>query len=316
MGKVLPSPTDGNGASAGMIFGSMDFVDGESPNMRPVTAVIRELAESNVPVLVLAEAGAGKQSTARRIHELSWRREQPFQCIQCSEVKLEDLELSVGSGNFQSSGTLYLHEVADLSAECQALLHRGWNHGSGDGGTQVRLICGSSRDLELEVKAGRMREDFYYRISSVCLRLPPLRQRKEDIPALMQNFLQKYAREFNRHIPTVSVDTQRLFQEYSWPGNVRELQYATSVLVALGDEDVAMGGLRTLLRSNLESSGAKLSLKAASRAASQEAEKDLILKVLTRTRWNRRRAALELQISYKALLYKLKRIQVEGYGVS
>jgi two-component system response regulator AtoC len=151
----------------------------------------------------------------------------------------------------------------------------------------------------------------------VCLRLPPLRQRKDDIPALLQHFLHKYAEQFSREIPQLSAETQRLLQEYSWPGNLTELEYAASVLVALGDEEVAMGGLRALLqKTETGGSGCTVSLKAAARAASQEAERDLILKALTRTRWNRRRAARELQISYKALLYKLKRIQYEGYGAS
>jgi len=105
-----------------------------------------------------------------------------------------------------------------------------------------------------------------------------------------------------------------LFDEYSWPGNLRELESAVRVLVALGDERLAMGGLRALLRQPHSGNGGGTSLKAASRAASHEAEKELILKVLTRTRWNRRRAAEELQISYKALLYKLKQIGYEGYG--
>jgi DNA-binding NtrC family response regulator len=181
----------------------------------------------------------------------------------------------------------------------------------------ARLICGSARDLEEEVKAGNLREDLYYRISGVCLRLPPLRQRREDIPVLMEHFLRKYGQDFQRPVPSLSPETQRLFEEYSWPGNVRELENAAKAIVALGDETVAMGGLRAmLLRPDLGSNGNRVSLKQASRAASREAEKEIILRVLTRTRWNRRRAAVELQISYKALLYKLKQMGCSEYGVS
>jgi two-component system response regulator AtoC len=190
----------------------------------------------------------------------------------------------------------------------------------GDNGAhakRARLICGSSRDLELEVKAGRFREDLYYRVSGVCLRLPPLRQRKEDIPYLVSFFLTKYARDFERPVPQLSAATQRLFQDYAWPGNIRELADAARAIVALGDESVAMGGLRSLLmRSEVGGNGESISLKQASRAASREAEKELILKALTRTRWNRRRAAQELQISYKALLYKLKQIGHRDFGAS
>jgi DNA-binding NtrC family response regulator len=124
-------------------------------------------------------------------------------------------------------------------------------------------------------------------------------------------------------VPDLSAETLRLFLDYAWPGNLRELEDAARVLVALGDEQVALGGLRAHLRkpdaggNHFAKDGSKdgaRSLKAASRAASREAEKELILEVLTRTRWNRRRAAQELQISYKALLYKLKQIGYEGYG--
>jgi two-component system, NtrC family, response regulator AtoC len=131
------------------------------------------------------------------------------------------------------------------------------------------------------------------------------------------HFLRKYAQEFRRPIPELSADMQRLFEDYSWPGNLRELESAARILVALGDERLAMGGLRALLRHPSDSgNGNRMSLKAAAKAASHQAEKELILKVLTRTRWNRRRAAAELQISYKALLYKLKQIGYEGYGAS
>jgi two-component system response regulator AtoC len=169
--------------------------------------------------------------------------------------------------------------------------------------------------LEPEVKAGKFREDLYYGVSGVCLRLPPLRQRKEDIPLLRDWFLSAAARDFCRPVPVLSPETQNFFLEYSWPGNIRELKDAARAIVALGDETLAMGGLRSLLR-RVDRSGSseKISLKDAARAASREAEREIILQVLARTRWNRRRAAQELQISYKALLYKLKQIGYEEYG--
>ena len=133
----------------------------------------------------------------------------------------------------------------------------------------------------------------------------------------MEHFLRKYGHDFQRTVPALSEETHRLFQEYSWPGNVRELENAAKAIVALGDETVAMGGLRAmLLRPDLGTNGGRVSLKQAARAASREAEKEIILRVLTRTRWNRRRAAEELQISYKALLYKLKQMGCSEYGTS
>jgi two-component system, NtrC family, response regulator AtoC len=294
------------------------FVEGASASMRPVEAVIRELAQSEVPVLLLAERGAGKHATARRIHDLSRRNAQPFRRFLCSTLKPQDLQKLAGE-NPESAGTVFLEELGDLNSEGQAYLHSVLSHhaGNGNGRVNARFICGSALDLELEVKARRLREDLYYRISGVCLRLPPLRQRKEDIPVLMEQFLAKYATEFRRPVPTLSKETRRLFQDYSWPGNLHELEAAARILVALGDEQLAMGGLRALLqKAPSPRNGKTVSLKAASKAASHEAEKELILKVLTRTRWNRRRAAAELQISYKALLYKLKQIGFEGYGAS
>jgi two-component system, NtrC family, response regulator AtoC len=298
--------------------GMSKFVEGASASMRPVESVIRELAQSDVPVLLLAERGAGKHATARRIHDLSRRSAQPFRRFLCSSLKPEDLQ-KFSHEDRESAGTIFLEELGELNADCQAYLHsvlsqKAGNHSES---AKARLICASALDLELEVKARRLREDLYYRISGVCLRLPPLRQRKEDIPILMEEFLTKYAQEFRRPIPTLSKETRRLFQDYSWPGNLHELEAAARVLVALGDEHLAMGGLRALLQKAPSSrNGRTTSLKAASKAASHEAEKELILKVLTRTRWNRRRAAQELQISYKALLYKLKQIGYEGYGAS
>lgn len=293
------------------------FVEGASASMRPVEAVIRELAQSDVPVLLLAEKGAGKHATARRIHDLSRRSAQPFRRFVCSTLKAEDLQKLSGE-NGESAGTVFLEELGDLNSDGQSYLHRVLSHsGNGNGKGNARFICGSALDLELEVKTRRLREDLYYRISGVCLRLPPLRQRKEDIPILMEQFLAKYAAEFRRPIPALSKETRRLFQDYSWPGNLHELEAAARVLVALGDEQLAMGGLRALLqKAPSPRNGKTTSLKAAAKAASHEAEKELILKVLTRTRWNRRRAAEQLQISYKALLYKLKQIGFEGYGAS
>jgi len=325
VGKLLPHAGRGEGARVSVGEAGMGFVEGASPSMRPVDAVIRELARSDVPVLLLAEPGAGKHATARRIHEMSHRRERTFLCLPCSRLTPEDLQSYDGTAApLVVAGTVYFEEVADLSLGCQARLQKVWPQGTAEDtaiGGGARVICGSARDLEVEVKAGRLREDLYYRISGVCLRLPPLRQRKDDIPVLMKHFLGKYAQEFGREVPSLSAQTRRLFQDYAWPGNLKELENAARVLVALGDEDMAMGGLRALLHKagpadNGNGSGNGVSLKAASRAASQEAERDLILQALTRTRWNRRRAARELQISYKALLYKLKRIQFEGYGAS
>jgi two-component system, NtrC family, response regulator AtoC len=286
------------------------FLEGVSPSMRAVEVVIRELASSDVPVLLLAEVGAGKRTIARRIHESSSHSREAFRIVCCAALTAGSFENDGSDGLFQE-GTIFLEEIGDLSSNCQVKLLEilpkvGEN---GNRRMQARLICGSALDLEAEMKLGRFREDLYYRISGVCLRLPPLRQRKEDIAELMSLFLAKYAEDFRRPTPALSAHTQQLFHDYAWPGNIRELEDAAKAIVALGDESVAMGGLRAMLmKSERTSNGERVSLKQAARAASREAEKELILKVLGKTRWNRRRAAQELQISYKALLYKLKQI--------
>jgi two-component system response regulator AtoC len=289
--------------------GARVWLESVSAGMRTVEAVIRELSQNDVPVLVVAEHGSGKAAAAARIHVLSSRASEPFQVYQGREASEEILAARDGQ-----VGTVYLQEVGDLSAVAQRELVRQIGL-SGNGELQHRVprfICGTSRELEPEVKAGKFREDLYYGISGVCLRLPPLRQRKEDIPVLRDWFLSAAARDFCRTVPVLSPETQNFFLEYNWPGNIRELKDAARAIVALGDETLAMGGLRSLLR-RVDRGGEKISLKDAARAASREAEREIILQVLTRTRWNRRRAAQELQISYKALLYKLKQIGYE-YG--
>jgi two-component system, NtrC family, response regulator AtoC len=296
----------------------LDFVECVSPSMRSVEAVMLEVAQSEVPVLLLAEPGAGKKATARRVHQLSRRFEQSFRVLSCSTLISNELADSPGQLGVIGGGTVYLEELAELNAEGQAWLLRVLTRGNGSASSgHARLICGSARDLEAEVRAGNLREDLYYRVSGVCLRLPPLRQRREDIPILMDHFLHKYGHDFQRTMPALSEETHRLFQEYCWPGNIRELENAAKAIVALGDETVAMGGLRAmLLRPDHGINGGRVSLKQAARAAAREVEKEIILRALTRTRWNRRRAAQELQISYKALLYKLKQMGCSEYEAS
>ena len=297
-------------AGAAQNGGARVWLESVSAGMRTVEAVIRELSQNDLPVLVVAEHGSGKAAAAARIHVLSSRASEPFQVYQGCEASEEILAARDGQG-----GTVYLQEVGDLPVTAQKELVRQIGLNGAEQRRVPRFICGTSRELEPEVKAGKFREDLYYGISGVCLRLPPLRQRKEDIPVLRDWFFSAAARDFCRTVPLLSPETQNFFLEYSWPGNIRELKDAARAIVALGDEALAMGGLRSLLRrGDRGGNGEKISLKDAARAASREAEREIILQVLTRTRWNRRRAAQELQISYKALLYKLKQIGYEEYG--
>src|SRR2546425_6779725 len=220
------------------------FLQGVGTGMRAVEAVIRELAQSNVTVLLLAEAGAGKRTVARYIHESSVRSAEPFCFAACAGVTPQDFS------GMSRNGTVFLEEIGDLSSGCQAVLLDllPQLETNGNGSRRARFIGGSARNLEADVKQGRFREDLYYGISGVCLRLPPLRQRKEDIPVLRDWFLSTAARDFCRAVPVLSPETQNFFLEYNWPGNIRELKDAARAIVGLGDETLAMGGLRSLLR--------------------------------------------------------------------
>jgi DNA-binding NtrC family response regulator len=286
------------------------WIAGMSPSMRAVESVLQELGHSLVPVLLIGEKGTGKRHTARRIHHLSGGLEHQFLVFNCAEIASQGF----CHRDLKSASTLYFAEIGELSLDGQGELLEilGKQDGNESKPHHPRVICGSSHDLDTKVRGGDLREDLYYRLSGVCLRIPPLRQRKEDLPQLIQFFLLKYGEIFGRPVPALSPEIQEVFLRHSWPGNLEDLDAAARAMVALGDETVAMGGLRLLLsRPEPLPDDEKVSLKETARAASREAERELILKVLTRTRWNRRRAAQQLQISYKALLYKLKQI---GYG--
>lgn len=290
----------------------LPFLDAVSPTMKGMEAVIKELAHNSVPVLLIGEPGTGKRTVAKRIHNGSIQPRGEFRILSCSDLSSSSMTSNLG----MRATTLYLDEVGELSSESQRCLMEALSTQPADKERGARVVAGSSRDLERDVRNGIFREDLYYRLSGVCLRIPPLRQRKEDIPDLMSFFLARYAEVFHRAAPALSAPTQQLFLDYSWPGNLRELEAAARAIVAVGDESVAMGGLRSMLVRSDNGNSGRVSLKDVARAASREAEKDLILKALTRTRWNRRRAAQELQISYKALLYKLKQIGFGEYEAS
>ena len=214
---------------------------------------------------------------------------------------------------------LFLDGIEELDASCQKVL-LGFlpdcGQKEGQGVTAIRLISAASRDLEKEVEAGRFRRELYFRINGTCLRLPALRDRKEDIAAFLDHFLRKHEQEAKKIIPPIGQDSLAALLAYDWPGNIRELEHLVRKMVALGNTEIAINDLR--LRTKNQPRSAALqegsSLKVAARTASRQRERELILEALERTKWNRKRAAQELQISYKALLYKLKQIAAPGTG--
>ena len=310
---------------AGFANGNHAFLPSSSPAMRAVERVVmNEIAGTEIPVLLMGEAGTGKHAVGWRIHQMSLRSSEPFTRMSSADLSPEFLNGKPngshggnGGGTGPGEGTVFLDEVSELNPACQPkllqLLLLGQEEHAGPR-AGWRLLAATRRDLEKEVRAGRFREDLYYRLSGVCLRLPPLRHRKEDIPALANLFLELYANRLGNAQPELSPRALSILLDYSWPGNIRELENAMKKIVALGDEESVMSDLaahvaRTRLENGVDGS---ISLKQAARAASRQAEKELILRVLARTQWNRKRAARELQISYKALLYKLKQIRQDS----
>jgi two-component system, NtrC family, response regulator AtoC len=296
---------------------------GTSRAMITLEGVIAEIAPTNIPILFVGESGTGKEIFAHRVHRLSGNSQTPLIRVSCGSVRSNEFLTEAGLNSYrqeqQSTGsrTLFLDEIADLDASYQRDLLCALPDGDGEsrrGTFNTRLISTTSRNLDEEMRAGRFRSDLYYRISCICLRLPPLRERKDDIPPLFEFFLAKHAVQLGRHRPALSAESLELLANYSWPGNIRELENVAKKVVALGDESLALAGLSTRnskVATPAENAHQTYSLKAAARAASREAERELILKALSRTRWNRKRAARELQISYKSLLYKLKQIGVD-----
>lgn len=280
--------------------------------------ILVELAASHVPVLLVGEPGVGKGIVARRIHENAPWCDAPF--IECEGKGLGDAAIRSAFGpsvNGDSApSTIYFDNIDALSASAQRSLlaciearvgHSQW----------PRIIASAGSDIDMEVRTGRFREDLYYRISGICLAIPPLRYRKESIEAIADQYLEKYAREFNRPRPQMTAPLVRFLQSHPWMGNLHELEEAMRTIVAVGNVRVAISAIQSSAVTptrEKKSSSESVSLKQVARAASQRAERELILKVLSRTQWNRKRAAQELRISYKALLYKLKEINTSPGG--
>jgi two-component system response regulator AtoC len=286
-------------------------IESVSPAMRSIEQVMADIAPTEIPVVLIGESGTGKDVVALHLHRHSARRRQTFRKILGSSATPEQLSLE---GMDRGAGTLYLDEVADLSPAGQTRLLQSLAERELSGSAPPpRLICGTTRNLEDMMRAGRFREELYFRLNGVCLRLLPLRHRREDIPLLAEHFLRKYAALFGRPQPALSAQEIQALQEHPWPGNIRELENAMKKAVVLGEEVFQFvesgAGPGSLPAWEAKSNG--VSLKEAARAASRQAEREMILKALARTRWNRKRAAMELRISYKALLYKLKQIGPE-----
>jgi two-component system response regulator AtoC len=236
----------------------------------------------------------------------------------------------LGKFEYANKGTIFLDEIGEMSPALQAKLLQVLQDGEfsrlgGESDVKVdtRIIAATNRKLEEAVKEGGFREDLYYRLNVVTVQLPPLRERRGAIPLLVDHFLRKFGEQYGKEIRTLAPSTMKRFMDYYWPGNVRELENMVRRMIVLGNEEAVLAEIsrREPPREAAGESGGgidfgalgfdladedQVDLKAISKRAAQVAEKRVIERVLQRTRWNRKEAAERLQISYKALLYKMK----------
>jgi two-component system, NtrC family, response regulator AtoC len=266
---------------------------------------IARIADSDCPVLIVGEHGVGKRSIAAHIHAQSHRSRGSF-----VELASANADAQTILSAFSRKGTVYLTEIGDLSLALQELIADACAH---SGQMQnCRLICGTSSELIEAVRDSRMREDFFYCIATVTLRIPPLRCRKSEILSIADDLLTQYSRQFDRPKPALREDIIEFLMEHTWPANLSELQTAIKTFVAIGDQSISLAALKAAASTAISYGQRKpLSLKDATRAASAQIERQMISEVLVATGGNRKRAADELGISYKALLYKLKQAGTE-----
>jgi two-component system response regulator AtoC len=341
-----------------MRLGASDFLRetellllcGDNPKMKEIRDIIEQVADTDITVLIRGESGTGKELVARTIFQLSGRRDQPFVKVNCAALPSELLESELfgfekgaftgaqkrklGKFEFANHGTIFLDEISEMHPGLQAKLLQVLQDGEfsrlgGESDVRVdtRIVAATNRNLEEAVGDGSFREDLYYRLNVVTVHIPPLRDRPDAIPLLVDHFLTKNNEQYNKNLKHLSNETMNVFMQYAWPGNVRELENMVRRMVVLGNEQTMLeeislrggnagegAGRAGDERDGLDleslgvdfSKGEAIDLKAISRRAAQVAEKRVIERVLQQTRWNRKEAAEKLQISYKALLYKMK----------
>jgi two-component system, NtrC family, response regulator AtoC len=317
---------------------------GDDGQMKEVREIIEQVADTDITVLIRGESGTGKELVARSIHQLSGRSDKPFVKVNCAALPSELLESELfgfekgaftgaqkrklGKFEYANRGTIFLDEIGEMSPALQAKLLQVLQDGEfsrlgGESDVKVdtRIVAATNRNLEEAVQRGDFREDLYYRLNVVTVQLPPLRERKEAIPLLSDHFVRKFAAQYGKEFRGLSPATISRFMEYHWPGNVRELENMVRRIIVLGSEEVILadiarheppresatdGGLDLEALGVHWSADGVVDLKGISKRAAQIAEKRVIERTLQMTRWNRKEAAERLQISYKALLYKMK----------
>jgi two-component system response regulator AtoC len=308
---------------------------GDSQGMVDVRNLIEEVASSDLTVLVRGESGTGKEIVARMIHVRSTRRAEPFVKVNCAAIPRDLLEAELFGyekgaftgahktkpGRFEvaNKGTMFLDEIGDMPLELQSKLLQVLEQqefvrvgGINNIHVDVRIVCATNKNLEDAISQGGMRDDLFYRLNEITVHLPPLRNRRSDIPLLVEHFLEKLCILYGKPRKNLKSETMHLLQGFDWPGNVRQLENLIKQIVVRSDENIIFDTLKGPIPSIgrkgplVEIDDDDLAMKKKVDGAVAEVEKLLITKALHRTNWNRRKAARLLDISYRSLLYKIK----------
>jgi len=308
----------------------------KSPQMAAIWRTVAKVADYKATALIMGESGVGKELVARAIHKRSSRRGGPFIAVNCGAIPESLLESELfgyrrgaftdasadRAGLFEQAnhGTLLLDEIGELPLPLQVKLLRVLQEetirrlgDTKDMQVDVRILAATHRDLAAETRAGRFREDLFYRINVLSIGIPPLRERKEDIPLLIDHFVARNNARFGTNIRAVDADGLRLLLEYTWPGNVRELENVIERAMVLAEkETLGADDLPERIRDardpiKLHLTSGELSIKKTSRVI----EEILIRRALQKTKGNRTRAAEVLEISHRALLYKIKDYRID-----
>jgi DNA-binding NtrC family response regulator len=315
-------------------FGLKNII-GESPAMKEIFDVVQQVAPTRATVLVLGESGTGKELIAKALHQLSPRAQQPFVTVHCAALAPTLLESELFGhergaftgaherriGRFEQAqgGTLFLDEIGEIDATIQVKLLRFLGErtfervGSNKTLTaDLRLVAATNKNLEELVKAGKFREDLFFRLRVVEIELPPLRERVGDIPLLAQSFLREFAKENGKAVNDFTVDALEALMHFSWPGNVRELRTAVEHAVVLcRGERIALRDLPPSVRR--EGSASEARFLQGKDLTVKDAEKQLIMRALKETDGNRTRAAGKIGMSRRTFHRKLHEYHLEGF---
>ena len=306
---------------------------GSGPAMQRVFELVKKVAPSNASVVLSGESGTGKEVVARAIHNLSPRRDKPFLALNCSAIPATLIESELFGyergaftgaeqrrlGNFElaHNGTLFLDEIGELPLELQSKFLRVLEDhrirrlgGRAEVEVDVRVICATNRDLKEEIKRGRFREDLYFRLHVFTIGLPPLKERREDIPLLVHHFIEKYNAETGKRVQGLAPSAMALLQGYAWPGNIRELRNTVERAMILVDGEII--GDEHLPPDMQASRPEAATLRLPLGISMDKVEKEYILASLQRNGGNKARTAEALGISEKTLYNKLNRYAAEA----